>query len=1517
MIYSYILAQTPLPPLDLSDAQCIADLTLRKRVRRKYPGACSLEFQSAMQIALDCLFGWDTKTQSGRRGVFGKMEAFSKADEEQGRATLHAHFLLWIENFAHLRRLLFAEDDSTRKIARASYVSYLSKVMSAKQCDFHVKVAPLCKCKDDYGEVEVNQNYVNCKAQDFRQARHDRGWYEIDGRVMQCIKCKKYTTTTDINNGIVKLLQERDESVYPFDHPISKERLDIAAFRTIYDHDIHDLCDVDNSEIPSATSRRILLNERFNQHSQEHARSCFKKGCECRFMFPFLATSGQSCGLDADDDGDRFVVNMSETEWLQLLNDVHTREAAALSDIAKELARNRGTQIYTGCDRVDEHGIERTTKIPVTRHTLDGQVTKEDRFVVEIERPQGCQYMNVHNVTLSQVFTCNTNVAAGDSGQTWYQTLYQCKHTQKEDRESRDIVAKGVMRRLLRSQEEREQRLASGAEIDDEVNSWVEGLSRVLSGINAATSRLVISAPMSHSLASNGGSRFHFSHEFVEILMGQMEAVLSEDEDEKKNVTSILRKCGNRQWSDISANDYIFRPDALNDFCFYHQSMYYTKKYKQGGYNDPSETETTISGTNLKFKDDGGHPGRGFAYLIRMMHVKIPITSIPDGKLCRIEELDLENDHPSRATREKREEYAKIALLMFCPFRELNDLKDGGSLWAKFDSFRRRHVHNEQLLQYREKIKNSEFTKPPKDLDASDVGKQYLILDNVSGGSSAFWIKGFEILQNMEDRMSVEKCQGRASDRLSDETKYPEGYSEEDDNALKTEEAGQLDDEIKDISFYCDDYEIDEEDDNGVNARGYNLANLVSGEDITNDRLIDARLASDMPIIAGADDQGLSDISSPLVPPGMDHGHGEMASLRDRDSYMIVLKLIKGTLLGGHGRYEDVYSEQSDDSGYYSVDCTSSGVFCDQDSVSDTDLRQVRVPTLAGIARRVLADDGKRLDEKQYIMYEVIACSFLLGLLSPNDRDDDGCLALERMLSCAAGGEMIDDMKSLKQMLEDRGGREQLIMFVTGFAGAGKSTAIKVAQTFCYEFCKAASIMWEDNTYLFTAYTGSAAAAFGGLTTTKATYIAKKGLSDDDRKAFQGVRILIIDEISFLKDSELLKIDRNLKNIADSRKPFGGYSIIFAGDFSQCEPVGMTDKEKLWHPFSSRHFENNINCCIILDGLHRFKDDEEYGLILQRLCSGDLTQADVDRINERVVGTGGVALPRNLEGDTCYACSKNSQRNAITAAIFREHLRQTHPEADSAEEPPGHTVIIKGLIEPSISSDRRIGSVMRRRIVQLGDNDMRQDTTLVSPHLCCYNGAYFMCNSNDKLKEQGIGNGTQGRLIRVKLREDQTSYKCEVWDGRKVWTVCASDVEFVEFEHYPIRNGVAKSFKLTPKRFYVAVKVLPHDIATETITMKCRVTQLPLNASDAITGHKLQGLTKDNVIVKGWNKSVKWIYTVLSRVRTLSGLFIFEKLQLRNIKPPSREYLDFLERMKKKENEELERAMRGGHRVSG
>jgi hypothetical protein len=56
--------------------------------------------------------------------------------------------------------------------------------------------------------------------------------------------------------------------------------------------------------------------------------------------------------------------------------------------------------------------------------------------------------------------------------------------------------------------------------------SFHEGLCRLLSGLNAATTRDLISATMAHLIPSNGGSSFVFSHDFSDLLVGQMEATL-------------------------------------------------------------------------------------------------------------------------------------------------------------------------------------------------------------------------------------------------------------------------------------------------------------------------------------------------------------------------------------------------------------------------------------------------------------------------------------------------------------------------------------------------------------------------------------------------------------------------------------------------------------------------------------------------------------------------------------------------------------------------------------------------------------------------------------------------------------------------------------------------------------------------------------------------------------------------------------------------------------------------------
>ncbi len=83
-----------------------------------------------------------------------------------------------------------------------------------------------------------------------------------------------------------------------------------------------------------------------------------------------------------------------------------------------------------------------------------------------------------------------------------------------------------------------------------------------------------------------------------------------------------------------------------------------------------------------------------------------------------MEEIELQHDNSMEKTHDAREMYAKMALLMFYPFRQLKDLKVDGSYWRQFH----------KQLQCHLKQKHTKF-----------------------------WEKGFEILQNIEDRTTLQK----------------------------------------------------------------------------------------------------------------------------------------------------------------------------------------------------------------------------------------------------------------------------------------------------------------------------------------------------------------------------------------------------------------------------------------------------------------------------------------------------------------------------------------------------------------------------------------------------------------------------------------------------------------------------------------------------------------------------------------------------------------------------------------
>ena len=80
------------------------------------------------------------------------------------------------------------------------------------------------------------------------------------------------------------------------------------------------------------------------------------------------------------------------------------------------------------------------------------------------------------------------------------------------------------------------------------------------------------------------------------------------------------------------------------------------------------------------------------------------------------------------------------------------------------------------------------------------------------------------------------------------------------------------------------------------------------------------------------------------------------------------MTFISGALVGGN--YDDII-DQVGESGNREGDIfKGKGINQEQ-----------RVPTLIGVARKVSIEEGKQLDKKQYITYEIIASSFLLSLI--------------------------------------------------------------------------------------------------------------------------------------------------------------------------------------------------------------------------------------------------------------------------------------------------------------------------------------------------------------------------------------------------------------------------------------------------------------------------------------------------------------------------------------------------------
>ena len=80
------------------------------------------------------------------------------------------------------------------------------------------------------------------------------------------------------------------------------------------------------------------------------------------------------------------------------------------------------------------------------------------------------------------------------------------------------------------------------------------------------------------------------------------------------------------------------------------------------------------------------------------------------------------------------------------------------------------------------------------------------------------------------------------------------------------------------------------------------------------------------------------------------------------------------------------------------------------------------------------------------------------------------------------------------------------------------------------------------------------------LPPSQSKYEHLNNLHDDQcnsiRAKYRHLKLIIIDEISMVSSQMLLDVNRRLQQIFESRKPFGGISVVVVGHLRQLPPVG-------------------------------------------------------------------------------------------------------------------------------------------------------------------------------------------------------------------------------------------------------------------------------------------------------------------------------------------------------------------------
>jgi hypothetical protein len=215
------------------------------------------------------------------------------------------------------------------------------------------------------------------------------------------------------------------------------------------------------------------------------------------------------------------------------------------------------------------------------------------------------------------------------------------------------------------------------------------------------------------------------------------------------------------------------------------------------------------------------------------------------------------------------------------------------------------------------------------------------------------------------------------------------------------------------------------------------------------------------------------------------------------------------------------------------------------------------------------------------------------------------------------------EMNTAMQLAYDYLESTNTVVFLTGKAGTGKTTFLQnLRQT-------------SQKKLAVVAPTGVAAINAGGMTIHSFFQLSFSPVipsgterpdvhySAEKKELLANLELLVIDEISMVRPDVLDQIDLILRNVKDSRHPFGGVQLLLIGDLSQLSPIIRDDEWSILRPyyatpyfFSSRVMQKAPYVRIELDHVFRQKE-QAFVDILNEVRNQTISTTGLELLNVR------------------------------------------------------------------------------------------------------------------------------------------------------------------------------------------------------------------------------------------------------------------------------------------------------------